>query len=132
MHDPETGEIIEAGQERVATGEIVQTTAHTAGMMIDMLEDGQYSADVQAALQRVAATMTDITNATGNRTKGRVTLTIDLTKEGEAFTIQAKVAEKTPEIPRPRSIMWTNEAGAFTRFPPNQTQMFGGRAVRRV
>lgn len=130
---PATGqEIIPPGHERAADGAIMQTVAHTGGNFIDMLEDGAFSQDVHRQLRQVSEQMTAITNATGTKTKGRVTLTIDLEKEGEHFAIRAKVAAKPPELPRPKSIVWSDERGNFTRFPPQQAQMFGMRPARNV
>ena len=120
-------EVLPGGRERVATGEIAQTIAHSAGNFIDMLEDGDFSADVLAELQNVARAMSQITNNTGAKSKGQVVLTIDLAKEGDALTIQTKVKAKMPELPRPKSIMWQDDAGAFSRFPPQQTGMFNPR-----
>lgn len=127
---PQQQEIIPPGHQRAADGAIMQTTAHTAGNFVDMLEDGQYSADVQKALQGVAAQMEAITNATGTKTKGRVTMVFDLEREGEHFQIRAKVTTKPPELPRPKTVAWTDHRGNFTRFPPGQAQMFGTRPVR--
>lgn len=62
-----------------------------------------------------------------------MTLTIDLEKEGEHFSMRGKVAVKAPELPRPKSVVWSDpNTGNFTRFPPNQTQMFGMRPARNV
>ena len=123
---PSQGEITEAMPRGSALdGNIMPAAAVSAGMFVDLLEDGEFSADAYREVRALAQQMTDISRATGGKTKGRVTLTIDLTKDGEAFTVQGKVAVKAPELPRPKSIMWTDDQGAFTRFPPNQTQMFG-------
>lgn len=134
-HDAVTGEITDKlpQRERAADGQIVPQTALTGGAFIDLLEDGQFSQDIHAHLQELAAALTDISQATGNKAKGKVTLTIDLSKDGEAFTLQGKIAVKMPELPRPKSIMWTDERNQFCRFPPNQVQMFGvGRPLRNV
>lgn len=126
-------EIIPDGYDRAADGAVMRTTANTGGQFIDLLEDGQFSADVQMALRRVAAQMTAITDMTHGKSKGRVTLTLDLEKEGETFSVRAKVTEKAPELPRPKSVVWQEPGGgAFTRFPPNQTQMFGMRPAPRT
>lgn len=126
------GEIIPPGHDRSADGALMRTVAHTGGNFVDMLEDGQFSREVHDKLAEVAAQMSAITNATGRKTKGRITLTFDLEKEGEHFTIQGKIASKMPELPRPKSIVWNDDGGNFTRFPPQQTQMFGLRPARNV
>lgn len=125
-------EIVPEGYNRAADGAVMRTEAHTAGHFVDMLEDGAFSQEVHRQLKDVAAQMAAITNATGGKTKGRVTLVIDLEKEGEHFGIRGKVTAKAPELPRPKSIVWAEPGGNFTRFPPNQAQMFGVRPVRNV
>lgn len=125
-------EIVPEGYHRAADGAVMQTVAHTAGNFLDMLEDGAFSQEVHKNLRQVADQMAAITSMTGNKTKGKVTLVIDLEKEGEHFSIRGKVTAKAPELPRPKSIVWSDEGGRFTRFPPNQAQMFGTRSVRNA
>jgi hypothetical protein len=143
QHDPVTGEVPskqgevttdEPKRERAADGQIVPATAYSAGAFVDLLEDGAYSRDVHAELRNLLATMTAINNATGQKIKGKLTLVIDVMKDGEAFTMQGKVTVKEPEMPRPKSIMWADETGNPCRFPPNQTQMFGiaARPLRNI
>lgn len=130
------GEITERSPqpERAATGEIVPSSARSAGAFVDLLEDGQFSMDSHEEIRELMSAMTDISNATGQKVKGKVTITIDLTKDGEAFTVQGKVVTKAPDMPRPKSIIWADDTGNPCRFPPNQVQMFGGaRApLRRI
>lgn len=130
-HDPLTGEIHETKAMRAADGHIVPGPCRTAGLFIDMLEDGDFSAEVHEKLRDLAADMDTIANATQAKAKGKLILTIDLEKDGEAFRISGNIKVKAPELPRRRSIAWRDEHGDFTRFPPNQTQMFG-RPVRSV
>lgn len=134
-YDPQTGEQIagHVSRERAADGQIISTVAHTSGGFIDLLEDGGFSADAYEQMRELADTMTGIYNTTNNKVKGKITLEIDLEKDGDGFRIQGGIKVKAPDLPRPKSIMWTDSSGNFTRFPPNQTQMFGTpRAVRRV
>lgn len=130
------GEVTQAmpQPERAATGEIVPSSARSAGAFVDLLEDGQFSMDAHQEVRELMSAMTDISNATGQKVKGKVTITIDLTKDGEAFTVQGKVVTKAPDMPRPKSILWADDSGNPCRFPPNQVQMFGGaRApLRRI
>lgn len=144
-HDPVTGEVLRddaetppmqranvpADHERAADGQVMKTVSHTAGEFLDMLEDGGFSEQVEQKLAEVCKRMTEITNQTGTKTKGKVTLVIDLSKDSEHFNIHGTVTAKMPELPRPKSVLWATEAGGFSRFPPNQTQMFG-RTIRRV
>ena len=131
--DPATGEITtDLPRNSAADGTIIPATALSAGTLVDLLEDGQFSIDAYQQIRELGEAMTDIGNATGMKTKGRVTITIDLAKDGEAFTVQGSVKVKAPEMPRPKSIMWSDDGGNFCRFPPNQTQMFGTRPIRRI
>lgn len=134
--DAHTGEVTTDSPrmiERAADGVALVPTAETAGNFLDLLEDGDFSREAYAQLKDLGATMHDIGRATGQKVKGKVTIVIDLARDGEAFTMQGKVTVKKPEIPRPRSIMWTDENNNFTRFPPNQTQLFGApRNIRSV
>jgi hypothetical protein len=132
--DTLTGEITtdDPALRRAADGLVVPATARSAGSMLDLLEDGAFSAEAYEQVRNLLATMTDISAATGGKSKGKITLTIDVTKDGEAFTMQGKVVVKTPELPRPKSIMWTDDRGDVCRFPPNQVQMFGNRPLRRI
>jgi hypothetical protein len=67
----------------------------------------------------------------GGKAKGEATIKLKLELEGDAFRIQGDVKVKAPDLPRRRSILW-QDGGSFTRFPPNQTQMFGSAPVRRI
>lgn len=114
-------------------GGVIPGPARTGGAVIDLLEDGQLSADMQAELRDVCAQMRAVHNATGSKVKGEVTLTLKLELDNdEAFRIEGKLKAKLPDLPRKRSIMWQDDTGAFTRFPPNQTQMFGSAPIRRI
>lgn len=126
-----SGEIIEAPPlgRSAADGAPVPAAALTGGQFLDALEEGQFSNDLHVALKDLAAEMQDIGNATGQKTKGKVQITIDLSREDNAFRIAADMKVTKPKIPRPRSIMWTDEHNRFTRFPPNQGQFFGVRSV---
>jgi len=112
-----------------ADGGLVPAAALTGGQFIDALEDGNFSNDLHVALRDVAAEMQDIGNATGQRTKGKVVITIDLSREDNAFRIASDLKVTKPKAPRPKSIMWTDEHNRFSRFPPNQGQFFGVRSV---
>lgn len=131
QREPLTGEISTADPmtRRAADGNLVPAAALTGGQFLDALEEGQFSGDLHVALKDLAAEMQDIGNSTGQKTKGKVTITIDLTREDNAFRIAADMKVTKPKLPRPRSIMWTDEHNRFTRFPPNQGQFFGVRSV---
>jgi hypothetical protein len=113
-------------------GGVIPPPAHSAGDFINLLEDGQLSYDMTEQLKEVAAQMRAVANSTGGKAKGELTLKLKLSCEGDAFHIEGDIKTKMPDLPRRRSIMWQDDTGAFTRFPPNQTQMFGTAKVRRV
>ena len=112
-----------------ADGGIVPHAALTGGQFLDAVHDGQFSQEVHVALTDLAAEMQDIGNATGAKTKGKLVLTFDLSREDNAFRISAEMKVTKPKLPRPRAIMWVDEHNRFTRFPPNQGQFFGARNV---
>lgn len=114
-------------------GGVIPGPASTAGAVIDMLEDGQLSYDLHAELREVAAQMRAVHNATNAKVKGEATLTLKLEMDSDgALRVEGKIKTKLPDLPRKRSIMWQNDEGDFTRFPPNQTQMFGSAPIRRI
>lgn len=126
-------EIIPPGHEYAADGAIMMTQARTAGNFVDMLEDGRLSRDIAAHLRGLQQQMAHVHDATGRKAKGKLVVTIDLEKEGEHFDARAKFTVKAPEVPRPKTVMWSDPTtGNFTRFPPGQAQMFGTRPVRNV
>lgn len=114
-----------------ADGSLIPSPSRSAGTFIDLLEDGNLSADMHHELQELAAQMRAVANSTGGKAKGSATLKLTLELEGDAFKIQGDIKVKAPDLPRKRSIMWQDDSGSFTRFPPNQTQMFGA-PIRRV
>lgn len=129
-----------AGAEAVAPrmlagpgGGVIPPPARTAGATIDLLEDGQLSADLQEELRELVAQMKAVHNSTRSKVKGEATLNLkfEIDASGAIF-VEGKTKIKAPDLPRKRSIVWTDDQGNFTRFPPNQTQMFGSAPIRRV
>jgi hypothetical protein len=119
---------------RAADGGVIPGPSHGAGSFLDMLEDGQLSYEVHEQLKELASNIAAVANTTGAKTKGELTLTLKIEKQGreDALHISGAVKVKSPDLPRRRSIVWQDDGGSFTRFPPNQTQMFGTAQVRRV
>lgn len=108
-----------------ADGEVVKASARSAGGLIDLLEDGSFSAELYEAMVELGQKIEEVAHASGGKAKGSMTLKIELVKEDGAFKISSDFTSKPPKMPRARSIMWTDEDGNFTRFPPGQRQMFG-------
>jgi hypothetical protein len=118
--------------ERVAAdGGRLPAAACNAGDFLNMIEDGQFSADVQQGLIDLAAAMSDHALATGGKSKvkGRVTITVDLLNEGGVFRAVGKFAVKAPEMPRRPTLLWTDEKNRFSRSQPRQGGFFGVRDV---
>ena len=147
--DPSTGEV-RAKQEitedlpsnggYAADGHPIPSAALTLGQFIDMIEDGQFSHDTHREIADMVAAMTDLNKMTGNKQKGTITIKIVAEAEDGMFKLLGKAEVKSPELPRAKSHMWVDEHNNFTRFPPNQMQMFGlkhagsgtSRAIRTV
>ena len=133
--DPVTGEVIDDTAPtpiaKAADGALLTPPSRSAGSFIDLLEDGDFSAEAYEQLKDLAAQIRTISEATNAKAKGKAVLTIDLEYEGEAFKIRGDIKIKAPDLPRRKSIAWLDSSGDFTRFPPNQMQMFG-RKVRAV
>lgn len=120
---------------RAIGGGVIPAPARSAGATIDMLEDGQLSADLQAELLEVVAQMRAVHNSTGSKVKGEAVLTLklEMDDEGGMVRVEGKIKTKMPDLPRKRSIMWQGDDGSsFTRFPPNQLQAFGTAPIRRI
>ncbi len=118
--------------ERAANGQILAPPSRSAGTFLDLLEDGDLSEEIYAALQEIGRQCRAVSNSTNDKSKGTVTIKLDLEYEGEAFKIKGDIKTKMPDLPRRKSIMWMDHSDDFTRFPPNQAQMFGARPVRVV
>lgn len=123
------GEVVgQKGMEGYALdGRAIPAVSLTSGQFLDVLEEGNFSADLYKEITDLAAIMNDINERAGTKVKGKIQITLDLTKEDGAFRVAAKFKVQKPEEPRPRSIVWTDEHNRFSRFPPNQGQFFGVR-----
>lgn len=128
--DPDTGEILQPPREHAADGRELTTAAFTGGAMLDLLEEGQFGVDLHTALAEVAKATTDQANRTGNKSKGSVSIKLEIERDGDSFRIRPELKVVTPKDPRPRSTMWVDQHMNFTRFPPQQTQLFGN--LKRV
>lgn len=134
--DQAAGEVLGEGEQvpvtKAADGNVMLPVSRSAGTFIDLLEDGDLSADAYGQLQDLAQQVRAVAEAQHGKAKGSLTLKIDLEYEGEAFKVRGEVKVKTPELPRRRSVLWLDNKNDFSRFPPNQFQMFGNGKVRAV
>lgn len=125
--DPQTGEII----EQAADGAIVPSAARSAGQFIDLMGDGHFSRQAYQKIVDLGVQVRELAEATGKKQKGKVTITIDVASEGELFELRPEIKVTAPKEPQRMCAAWQDEDGRFTRFPPNQRQMFGiGPSVR--
>lgn len=118
-----------AGGGYAADGALIPGVAATSGQFLDLIDDGQFSKEAYAKIRDCARTMINLSRMTNAKQKGKVTITIDLEAEDETFKMTPNIVVKMPEPPKRRSVMWADEHGQFTRFPPNQMQMFGLRST---
>lgn len=143
--DPATGEIREEPQQQgyqpsppptpAVGGGMIAPPASRAGDMINLLEDGQLSMEMQQELSNLADQIRMVAERTGTKAKGELTLKllVSCESDGEALSIIADVKAKAPQLPRRRSIMWQDDDGSFLTHPPRQKPMFGQAvSIRRV
>jgi hypothetical protein len=129
-HDFVTGEVFEGEVvPQAADGGLVPYAATTAGNFIDLIEDGQFSADARQELGGMVARMKELAEATGNKQKGRLVITVDMTTEGEAFTVVGSYKLTPPKETRRKTIMWADEKNRMMRSQPRHGVLFGVRQV---
>jgi hypothetical protein len=126
--DHSTGEVL-PHTERAADGFMVPAASASAGSFLDMVEDGRFSAEAYAEIKDLGEYLMHRATVTEKPAKGKVTITMTMEADGDSFKLVPSIAVKKPEAPRPRSTAWQDDRGNFTRFPPNQRQMFGLRDV---
>lgn len=114
---------------RAADGGRVMPAASTLGEFVNILEDGQFSADVYEDLKQLAADMHATALQSGGKAKGELTIKLKFTMEGAVFYIAPTHLVKAEEPKRPRTPMWTTEDNRFTPNRPHQGQLFGMRDV---
>lgn len=117
--------------ERAADGLPAPFAARDTGSLINLLEGGQFSADVIAALTALATGMTEIAQATGKRQKGVLTIKVNLQTDdtGEAFFVQGDFAVRAPKVERRKTLLWPDEKGHMSPSQPRQKVFFGVKGV---
>lgn len=120
-------EIVEP--ERAADGLPAPFAARDTGSLINLLEGGQFSADVIAAMTALATGMTEIAQATGKRQKGVLTIKVNLQTDdtGEAFFVQGDFAVRAPKVERRKTLLWPDDKGHMSPSQPRQKVFFGVR-----
>lgn len=123
--DAGTGEVL----DRVAAdGRRKMPAATSFADFLRMLEEGQFDADLHAAMQDLAATMIDHYSATRAKAKGKLKIEIDFGYDG-IFRMASKFDVKKPVMEREPSILFANEDNRFTPHRPGQGDFFGVRDV---
>lgn len=95
--------------------------------IIAMLEGGEVAA---ALSTEITQTLEQLKALAGDRpkgkTKGSVTLKLNLEVEGGAVTITADIDSKRPKPVRGASFYWVMDDGSLSTEHPQQTNMFSG------
>lgn len=118
--------------EHAADGNRLFPACRTLADFVRMQEDGQFDADVTAALAEMAAAVEDQVRAYGRdaKIKAKLTLTFDITRMPAGFyTIASDFTLKTPKEKREQSVAWLTDDNNFTPNQPRQGQFFGVREV---
>lgn len=127
--EPSKQEVIEP--ERAADGRPAPFAARDAGQLINMLENGQLSADIINAMMALTQGMSEIAETTGKKQKGTLTIKINLATDdtGEAFFVHGEYAVRAPKIERRKTLLWQDEKGHLSPSQPRQRVMFGIEGV---
>lgn len=112
---------------RAADGGHVPGACNTLGEFVRTLEDGQFDADCYEAIKDLSAKLHEHAWANGGKSKGKVTITFDISQEGGVTEIKSVFKVTEPADRRPKSVLWTTEDHRFTRTRPGQQQLFGIR-----
>jgi hypothetical protein len=128
--DPQTGEILSGDVVvRAADGGIMPGVAPTGGSVLDMIEDGQFSADLYGETREMVKKMVELAEATGNKQKGTITIKLVLSTEGDVFNVEPSFKVTPPTEKRRKTLLWPDETGRLSRSQPRQGPLFG---VRRI
>ena len=124
MIDPEMQEKAEP-PSRAADGGPVPGACNTLGEFIRTVEDGQFDADCYVAIRDLNAKMAECAWRSDGKAKGKVTITLDFTRDGGITEIKSAFKVTPPSERRAKSHLWLTEDNRFTRTQPGQRQLFG-------
>lgn len=94
------------------------------------IEAGRLHDELSRQLQALVATLRDHQAASGaKKSKGRLSLHLDLTLERGIAIIAADIAVKTPKLGRDHSIFWPTEGDNLSPENPRQYALPGVRVV---
>lgn len=112
-----------------ADGGTVPGTCNTLAEFIRTLEDGQLDADCYEAVKKLSAELNEAAWQSGGKAKGKITITLDFSQEGQITEIRSSFKVTAPAPQRSKSVLWTTPDHRFTRTRPGQEQLFGIRDV---
>lgn len=124
--DPETGEILDG--TLAADGTRRHPAARSLSQFIQMLEDGQFDADVAVDLQELAADLENIAMANGNnqRVNAELNIKVKISRRPEGiYVFDASHTIKRPKETRSGTVGWVTDDNLFTPNKPHQGNLFG-------
>lgn len=98
--------------------------------LIQTLEGGALHADLSDAVQSIINKMVEHSNGTGNgRSVGELNIKLTFGMELETIKVRAKIAEKTPEVPRRMSALFVTPNNKLSLEHPMQNALPFGTVV---
>jgi hypothetical protein len=104
-------------------------TAKSFSQFIQLMEDGEFHADLSNALQTINAALNQHMIDHGGKPKGKLSIDINFRLEDGVFEITGGIDIKVPKTPRGKTIAWSTPDNQFTPQNPRQMQLFGVRDV---
>lgn len=105
------------------------TVARNFAQFIQMLEDGQFNADLSDQLRDIAAACSDAVLAHGGKSKATMTIKINFLLDRGIFEIAADFKTTLPKEKRQRTVAWNTPDNLFTPDNPRQMSLFKGPRV---
>lgn len=110
------------------TGNAIQP-AETEGTksfnsFLNLLEDGQFHADLSAALRELNAKMNDIAMENNGKCTGQLNVKLKLKLDKGVFEIVPDFTTSMTKLSRPRTIAWSTPGNNFSAQNPRQMTLF--------
>lgn len=100
------------------------------GTLINTLENGQLSVELDGLLRDLVAALHDAYQDRGGKPVGSIALTLAFRLEGGVIEVVAKPPKAVmPPAPRARTIMWATPDNALSLSDPRQRSMFESHKV---
>ena len=107
-----------------ADTQLIPGEAATFADFIRSLDDGAVHARLTADLRSMAKTLHAIKAQTSAKVKGKLTIELNFTAEGDMVDIQPSVKSSEPRLPLARATRWVTPRDNFSAANPGQYQMF--------